>query len=103
MSKIVHQERSVARLAAVQALYQREAAGAGVDAVVREFLDHRFGGEPRDRAILMAGPAHRAWPWRRRFKPTMSRQARAAKPPLSPSLTRARAQAWSSSSTVSTP
>ena len=33
----------------------------------------------------------------------MSRQARAAPPPLSPSLTRARAQAWSSSSTVRMP
>lgn len=39
------QERSVARLAAVQALYQMETAGAGVEAVVREFLDHRFGGD----------------------------------------------------------
>jgi N utilization substance protein B len=35
--------RSVARLAAVQALYQMEVAGVGVDAVVREFSDHRFG------------------------------------------------------------
>jgi transcription antitermination protein NusB len=34
--------RSVARLAAVQALYQMEAAGAGVEAVIREFTDHRF-------------------------------------------------------------
>jgi N utilization substance protein B len=33
----------VARLAAVQALYQMETAGAGVEAVVREFSDHRFG------------------------------------------------------------
>ena len=40
-----HQERSVARLAAVQALYQMETAGAGVEAVVREFRDHRFGGD----------------------------------------------------------
>lgn len=38
------QARSVARLAAVQALYQMEVAGAGVEAVVREFRDHRFGG-----------------------------------------------------------
>ena len=45
MSKIGHQERSVARLAAVQALYQMEVSGVGVDAVVREFLDHRFGGD----------------------------------------------------------
>jgi len=36
------QARSVARLAAVQALYQMEAAGAGVEAVIREFTDHRF-------------------------------------------------------------
>ena len=35
----------MARLAAVQALYQMEAGGAGVEAVVREFLDHRFGGD----------------------------------------------------------
>ena len=37
-----HQPRSVARLAAVQALYQMEIAGVGVEAVVREFVDHRF-------------------------------------------------------------
>jgi N utilization substance protein B len=36
------QSRSVARLAAVQALYQMETGGGGVDAVVREFRDHRF-------------------------------------------------------------
>jgi N utilization substance protein B len=36
------QARSVARLAAVQALYQMETAGAGVETVVREFSDHRF-------------------------------------------------------------
>ena len=34
--------RTVARLAAVQALYQMEIAGAGVEAVIREFSDHRF-------------------------------------------------------------
>jgi len=32
----------VARLAAVQALYQMETAGAGVETVIREFSDHRF-------------------------------------------------------------
>jgi N utilization substance protein B len=37
--------RSVARLAAVQALYQMETAGAGVEAVIREFSDHRFDGD----------------------------------------------------------
>jgi transcription antitermination protein NusB len=36
------QPRSVARLAAVQALYQMEVSGAGVDTVVREFSEHRF-------------------------------------------------------------
>jgi N utilization substance protein B len=36
------QPRSVARLAAVQALYQMEVSGAGVDAVIREFGEHRF-------------------------------------------------------------
>jgi N utilization substance protein B len=36
------QPRSVARLAAVQALYQMEVSGVGVDAVVREFSEHRF-------------------------------------------------------------
>lgn len=38
--------RSVARLAAVQALYQMEVSSVGVEAVIREFTDHRF-----DRAI----------------------------------------------------
>jgi N utilization substance protein B len=45
MSKRI-QPRSVSRLAAVQALYQMEVSGAGVDAVVREFSEHRF-----DRAV----------------------------------------------------
>jgi N utilization substance protein B len=34
--------RTVARLAAVQALYQMELGGSGVEAVIQEFLDHRF-------------------------------------------------------------
>ncbi|MGH6985958.1 MAG: transcription antitermination factor NusB [Caulobacteraceae bacterium] len=34
--------RSVARLAAVQGLYQMEVSGAGVETVVREFCEHRF-------------------------------------------------------------
>ena len=37
--------RSAARLAAVQALYQMETAGQGVEATIREFTDHRLGGE----------------------------------------------------------
>jgi len=40
-----HQARSVARLAAVQALYQMEVSGAGSEAVVREFIEHRFDGD----------------------------------------------------------
>ena len=43
--KGLRQARSVARLAAVQALYQMEVSGAGVETVVREFLDHRFGAD----------------------------------------------------------
>ena len=35
--------RSAARLAAVQALYQMETAGAGVEAIIREFQDFRLG------------------------------------------------------------
>jgi len=42
MTAAPRQARSVARLAAVQALYQMEAAGAGVEAVIREFTEHRF-------------------------------------------------------------
>lgn len=37
-----HNQRSVARLAAIQALYQMEVSGVGVEAVIREFADHRF-------------------------------------------------------------
>ena len=36
------QARSVARLAAVQALYQMEVSAAGAEAVIREFSEHRF-------------------------------------------------------------
>jgi N utilization substance protein B len=42
MSGPAFRARSVARLAAVQALYQMETGGAGVEAVIREFSDHRF-------------------------------------------------------------
>lgn len=38
--------RTVARLAAVQALYQMELASTGAEAVIREFDQHRFGREP---------------------------------------------------------
>lgn len=42
LSAKARRARTVARLAAVQALYQMELAGAGVEAVVREFTEHRF-------------------------------------------------------------
>jgi N utilization substance protein B len=42
MSGSSRQARSVARLAAVQALYQMETGGAGAETVIREFSDHRF-------------------------------------------------------------
>ncbi|MDD9716501.1 transcription antitermination factor NusB [Dinoroseobacter sp. PD6] len=37
------QAKSAARLYAVQALFQMEAAGQSADSVIREFEDHRFG------------------------------------------------------------
>lgn len=52
------QDRSVARLAAVQALYQMETAGAGVEAVVREFRDHRFGGDIEGAPMAEADEAY---------------------------------------------
>jgi N utilization substance protein B len=42
MSASPKQARSVARLAAVQALYQMEVSSVGAEAVIREFSDHRF-------------------------------------------------------------
>ena len=52
------QARSVARLAAVQALYQMETAGAGAEAVIREFADHRF---DRDLEGVRLAPADEAF------------------------------------------
>ena len=46
MSAAPKQARSVARLAAVQALYQMEVSSAGAETVIREFTEHRF-----DRAV----------------------------------------------------
>jgi len=42
MTPQARRARSVARLAAVQALYQMETGGAGAEAVIREFQEHRF-------------------------------------------------------------
>jgi N utilization substance protein B len=48
------QARSVARLAAVQALYQMEASSAGVETVVREFTEHRFDRDMEGEALAAA-------------------------------------------------
>lgn len=50
------QERTAARLAAVQALYQMETSGLGVDAVLREFLAHRLAGDIDGEATIAADP-----------------------------------------------
>jgi N utilization substance protein B len=52
-----HQTRSVARLAAIQALYQMEVSGAGAETVVREFIDHRFGSEIEGEPLAEADEA----------------------------------------------
>jgi N utilization substance protein B len=51
------QARSVARLAAVQALYQMELGGVGVETVVREFSDHRFGADLEGEPLAQADEA----------------------------------------------
>lgn len=50
--------RTVARLAAVQALYQMELAGAGVETVIREFSDHRFQGDLDGQTLADADEAY---------------------------------------------
>jgi len=42
LSRQEKRKRTVARLAMVQALYQLEITQGGVEAVIKEFLDHRF-------------------------------------------------------------
>jgi len=44
-SRYEPESRSAARLGAVQALYQMEAASTPVDGVIEEFVHHRFGTE----------------------------------------------------------
>jgi N utilization substance protein B len=53
-----HQARSVARLAAVQALYQMEVSGVGSEAVVREFVDHRFDADMEGERLAPADEAY---------------------------------------------
>ncbi|MBN8552930.1 MAG: transcription antitermination factor NusB [Caulobacterales bacterium] len=54
MSAKQRRARTVARLAAVQALYQMELAGAGVETVIREFSDHRFDSKLEDELMAEA-------------------------------------------------
>ena len=54
----------VARLAAVQALYQMEVSGVGAEAVVREFVDHRFDRDIDGRPAMARGrrrPSSPSW------------------------------------------
>ena len=58
MNRPARRGRSVARLAAVQALYQMDMAGLGAEAVIREFHDHRF---DRDLDGASLAPADEEW------------------------------------------
>ncbi|MBA4803330.1 MAG: transcription antitermination factor NusB [Brevundimonas sp.] len=49
--------RTVARLAAVQALYQMELAGEGVETVIGEFANHRFDGDIEGQPLAEADEA----------------------------------------------
>ena len=57
MTASTFQDQTAARLAAVQALYQMETGGAGVDAVVKEFIEHRLGGDIEGEAAAPADAA----------------------------------------------
>jgi len=57
LSSRARRARTVARLAAVQALYQMEIAGAGVEAVIREFTDHRFDADMEGEQLAEADEA----------------------------------------------
>ena len=50
--------RTVARLAAVQALYQMELAGEGVDTVITEFSNHRFDADIEGEPLAEADEDH---------------------------------------------
>lgn len=51
-------QKSAARLYAVQALFQMEASGTGIDSIVKEFLDHRFGAEVDEGQFEEGNPDH---------------------------------------------
>ncbi|HXU99985.1 MAG TPA: transcription antitermination factor NusB [Caulobacteraceae bacterium] len=54
MSRAAWPGRSVARLAAVQALYQMDVSGHGAETVVREFHDYRFDREMEGERLAAA-------------------------------------------------
>ncbi len=54
MKPQMRQARAVARLAAVQALYQMEVSGIGSEAVIREFVEHRFESDLEGEAMAPA-------------------------------------------------
>jgi transcription antitermination protein NusB len=54
MNGPIKQARSVARLAAVQALYQMEVSSAGAETVIREFSEHRFDRDLEDMTLASA-------------------------------------------------
>jgi N utilization substance protein B len=51
------QKKAAARLYAVQALFQMEASGQSVDAVLREFEEHRFGATYEGEQMAEGDPA----------------------------------------------
>lgn len=57
MSTPPRQARTVARLAAVQALYQMEVSSVGAEAVIREFSEHRFDRDVEDMTLAAADEA----------------------------------------------
>ena len=57
LSARARRARTVARLAAVQALYQMEIGAAGVETVVREFSDHRFDADMEGERLAEADEA----------------------------------------------
>ncbi len=77
--------RSAARLAAVQALYQMEAGGQGVEATIREFKDFRLGGDMEGETLHAADAA---------FFADILRGAVETQSKLDPYLQRQLAEGW---------
>lgn len=80
-----HRERSQARLAAVQALYQMEASGAGAESVILEFRAHRLGAEIDGASLREADPE---------FFADIARGAVEAQRRIDPFIARCLAKGW---------